>query len=369
MDPLRIGIIGTGNISGIYLENLQKFPSTQVVAVADLRLETAQAQADKYGVGLVLTPDALIEHPDVDLVVNLTIPKVHGEVALQVVKAGKHVHNEKPLTPNKAEARELLAIAKEKGLRVGCAPDTFLGAGHQKVRELIESGAIGTPVAVHGYMTSNGPEGWHPSPEFFYKPGAGPLLDMGPYYLTAFVNMFGPIDYVTGATRITFPERTIGSEPLKGQKITVETPTSIAATMQFANGVVGQLFTTFDSFPFPGQPNIVVYGSEGTLVVPDPNMFNGEIKLRKGWGEAEIVESTKPFKQNSRGLAVLDIAKAIQEGRTHRASGDLAFHVLDAMLSILEAGDTHTQIKLESKPEQPALLKDGEFPDENTLLG
>jgi len=369
MQPLRIGIVGAGNISSIYLQNLAKFPSTQVVAIADLDSARAKEIGEKNEIPHVLTPDELLQHADVDLVLNITIPKAHAEVAIRAVEAGKHVYNEKPLTITREESRTLLAIAKEKGLRVGCAPDTFLGAGQQTARELIEQGAIGTPVAVHGYMVSNGPETWHPSPEFFYQVGGGPLLDMGPYYLTAFVNMFGPIDRVSACTRSTFTERTIGSEAKKGQKIPVETPTYIGATMQFTNGVIGQLTTTFDSFGFPNQPSIVVFGSEGTLIVPDPNNFGGKLMLKKGWGDIEEIETSKPFKENSRGLGILDIAYAATEGRAHRASGDLAFHVLDAMLSILQSSDENRHIKLETQPEQPTMISGEEFSAERELLG
>ena len=218
-------------------------------------------------------------------------------------------------------------------------------------------------------MVSNGPESWHPSPEFFYQVGAGPLFDMGPYYLTAFVNLFGPIDRVSSCARATFLERTIGSEPKKGQKVPVETPTYIGATMQFASGVIGQLTTTFDSYGFDGQPNIVIYGSEGVMIVPDPNQFDGTIKVKKKWAEVEEVASANPFKQNSRGLGVLDLAYAESEGRDHRASGDLAFHVLDAMASILQSSEENKHIKLETQPLKPTPIGESEFAAERDLLG
>ena len=374
MNSLRVGIVGAGNISGIYCDNLSKFPSTELVAIADLDETRAKAQAEKYSIRS-MGVDELIASPNIDLVLNITIPKAHGAVALQALEAGKHVYNEKPLAVGREDCQKMLALAAEKGLRVGCAPDTFLGAAHQRVRDLIDSGVIGVPVAVHGWMTSRGVESWHPNPEFFYKPGAGPMLDMGPYYLTAFVNMFGPVQRLASMTRTTFPERTITSEPFKGQVIKVETPTTFVTALQFEGGVVGQLTTSFDTHGFPGQPNIVVYGSEGTLVVPDPNSFNGwnelssKIILRDGKGDEHTYLSDLPFKDNSRGLGILDIAHAIAEGRDHRASGALAFHVLDTMLSAIESSDESRFITPSTQPARPALIGAEEFPAERGVMG
>lgn len=374
MNSLRVGIIGAGNISGIYCDNLTKFPSTELVAIADIDEARAKAQAEKHGIRS-LSVDELIASSDVDLILNITIPKVHGEVAIKALQAGKHVYNEKPLAICREDCQTMLALAEEKGLRVGCAPDTFLGAAHQRVRKLLDDGAIGVPVAVHGYMTSRGVESWHPNPEFFYKPGAGPMLDMGPYYLTAFVNMFGPIQRLASMTRTTFAERTITSEPLKGGIIKVETPTTFVTALQFEGGVVGQLTTTFDSHSFPGQPNIVVYGSEGTMVVPDPNSFNGwneassKITIRRGNGDEELFISDLPFKDNSRGLGILDIAHAIEEGRDHRASGALAFHVLDTMLAAIESSDESRFITPSTQPARPAVIGENEFLAERELMG
>ncbi len=374
MNPLRVGIVGAGNISAIYCENLSKFPSTELVAISDLDGARAKAQAEKFDIEAWLVDD-LLASSDIDLVLNITIPKAHGEVAIQALQAGKHVYNEKPLAISREDCKTMLSLASSKGLRVGCAPDTFLGAAHQRVRQLIDSGAIGVPVAVHGFMTSRGVESWHPNPEFFYKPGAGPMLDMGPYYLTAFVNMFGSVQRLASMTRTTFPERTITSEPFKGQVIKVETPTTFVTALQFSSGVVGQLTTSFDTHSFPGQPNIVVYGSEGTMVVPDPNSFNGwnepssKIIVRRGNGEEEIFVSDLPFKMNSRGLGILDIAHAVAEGRDHRASGSLAFHVLDTMLAAIESSDESQFITPSTQPDRPSLIGADEFPDERDLMG
>jgi predicted dehydrogenase len=372
MSLLRVGIVGAGNISSIYCENLTLFPSIDLVGISDINEAPAKAQAEKYGIRH-FTVDEMIDGSEVDLILNITIPKAHGPVAKRVLESGKHVYNEKPLAISRDEARELNAIAEAKGLRVGCAPETFLGAGHQKARELLDSGIIGTPVAVQGWMMSRGVESWHPNPEFFYKPGAGPMLDMGPYYLTAMVNLFGPIDRLAGITRTTFAERTITSEPLKGGVIKVETPTTLIANFQFESGVIGTLSTSFDTHGFEHQPNIVIYGSEGTMLVPDPNSFNGwhpnltPVIVRKN-GEKEEFISDLPFSKNSRGLGILDIAHAIKENRPHRASGDLAYHVLDAMLSTIDSNERSEYIKLETKPVRPTLIGDSEFPEERELL-
>jgi predicted dehydrogenase len=378
MKPLRVGIVGAGNISTIYCENLSKFPSIDLVGIADINPVPAVAQAEKFGIKQ-FEVDELIEGNDVDLVLNITIPKAHGEVGLRVLESGKHVYNEKPLAISRDEARAMLKLAEAKGLHVGCAPDTFLGAGHQKVRELIDSGVIGTVVGAQGWMVSRGVESWHPNPDFFYKPGAGPMLDMGPYYLTAMVNLFGSINRVASLTRTTFAEREIKSEPLKGGVIKVETPTHFSSSYEFASGVIGQLTMSFDSHGFSGAPNIVVYGSEGTIVVPDPNSFNGwdhtpssgyiSVRPNSDEGKKYIVQSDLPFKTNSRGLGILDIAHAVNEGRSSRASGALSFHVLDAMLASIESSDQGKFIELETKPERPSVIGAAEFPDERILMG
>ena len=366
MERLRVGIVGAGNISGIYLKNLALFPATEVVALADLDLDRAKSVAQAHGVPNALSTDELLAHPNVDLVLNLTIPAAHAEVARRAVEAGKHVYNEKPLAVDLSDGRGLVADAEQKGVRVGCAPDTFLSAGQQRSRRIIESGAIGTPVVAHGFMMSTGPESWHPSPEFFYKRGAGPLFDMGPYYLTAFVNLFGPIRSVVAGTRTTWGERTIGSEPLKGQTISVETPTTIVATVEFISGMLAQLTTTFDAGG--SFPNISVFGSEGSLVVPDPNNFDGPTLLTSKGNEAEDRREGLPFARNSRGIGVVDLAYAVEEGRPARASGALALHVLEAMTGILRSGEEGRRVEMESNPGTIPPVGPDEFPAERGLM-
>jgi predicted dehydrogenase len=355
MQPLRVGIVGCGNISGIYFQNLGDYEETQIVAVADLDLDRAKAAAEKHGVPLALKPSELISHPDVDLVLNLTIPKAHAAVAIQAIQAGKHVYSEKPLAINRGEAAEFLSLAHEKGVRVGCAPDTFLGAGIQTCRKLIDDGAIGEPVGGSAFMLCRGHETWHPAPEFYYEAGGGPMLDMGPYYVTALVNLLGPIQRVSGSVKITFPTRTITSQPKAGQVIDVATPTHLVGSLDFANKAIVQLATSFDVYG-SHEPIIAIYGSEGTLLVPDPNGFGGEVKLRRGWGEFASVPHTHGDAENARGIGVRDIARSIAENRPHRASGDLAFHVLDVMLAFEESSDQGRHIAIESGVDRPAAM-------------
>ena len=276
---VKVGVIGCGNISGIYLRNAKVLKGLEVVAAADLVRERAEARAAEYGVPRARSVRALLADPEIRIVLNLTIPKAHASVALAALRAGKSVYNEKPLAIRLEDARRMLKLAKARRLRVGGAPDTFMGAGGQTCRKLIDDGVIGRPVAATAFMMCHGHEGWHPAPDFYYQPGGGPMFDMGPYYLTALVNLMGPVRRVTGSARITFPIRTITSQPLHGTKITVRTPTHIVGVMDFASGAVGTIITSFDVWAAQ-LPRIEVYGSAGTLSVPDPNTFGGPVRLR-----------------------------------------------------------------------------------------
>ena len=356
MQPLRIGIVGCGNISGIYLKNLSSYPDTHVAACADLDLDRAKRAAEQHGVPKACSTDELLADPEIDLVLNLTVPKAHHAVAKAALLAGKHVYNEKPLTVERPDALELLALAKERGLRVGCAPDTFLGAGLQTCRKLIDDGAIGEPIGANAFMMCHGHESWHPSPEFYYEVGGGPMLDMGPYYLTALCTLIGPIRRVSGSARATFPTRTITSEPKRGKVVQVETPTHIVGVLDFQNGAIGQITTSFDVWSHH-MPCIEIYGTEGTLLVPDPNGFGGPVlvwtRQKPEWTEVPL---THAYAENSRGLGVLDMAYAIRNDRPHRASGALAYHVLDTMLAVTDASYEGKAIVLDSGVERPAAL-------------
>lgn len=359
--PLRIGIVGCGNISGIYFENLSKYKSTEVVACADIDIARAEAAAARYNVPLALPTVDLLKHPDIDLVLNLTIPNAHASVALAAVEAGKHVYNEKPLTISLEDGAQLVEKANSKGVRVGCAPDTFLGGGIQTCRKLIDEGAIGEVIACEAHMQCHGHESWHPSPEFYYQVGGGPMMDMGPYYLTALINLMGSIDRVAGIARVTFPMRTITSEPKRGVGIDVETPTHITGSVQFSTGAIGVIVQSFDVWHGNVAP-IILHGTEGSMLVGDPNSFGDRVQIRgKSDSDWHEVPLTHGFALNSRGVGVLDMAHAIQEGRPHRASGELALHVLETMHAFLASSEQSQYVKLTHKVERPAAMPTDAF--------
>lgn len=353
MKKAKVGIIGCGNISGIYFQAGKTFEILDIVAAADLIPERAQAKADEFGCKAVGV-EQLLADPNIEIVMNLTIPIAHAEVALKAIEAGKSVHNEKPLAITREDGRKMLDMAKAKGVRVGCAPDTFMGAGIQTCVKLIDDGWIGEPIGATAFMMCHGHESWHPDPEFYYKVGGGPMFDMGPYYLTALVALMGPVRRVTGSTRITFPERVIGSEPKRGQVIKVDVPTHVAGVIDFQNGAVATIVTSFDVWA-ANLPCIEIYGTEGSIAVPDPNSFGGPVRVnrRGGWMEVPL---THGYAENSRGIGVADMAYALRSGRQHRASGELAYHVLDVMHAFHDASDQGKHIQLQSTCSRPAPL-------------
>jgi predicted dehydrogenase len=354
LKPVKVGVIGCGAISGAYFSQCPKFDLLDVVACADLMPERAEAKAAEFNLKAT-SVDELLADPEIGIVINLTIPIAHYDVALAAVNAGKSVWNEKPLTITRADGQALLAAAKEKGVLVGCAPDTFLGAGNQTCRKLIDDGWIGTPIAATAFMMCHGHESWHPDPEFYYKVGGGPMFDMGPYYLTALVNLMGPVAQVSGATRVTFPERTITSAKKFGTKVEVEVPTHVAGLLNFHNGAIGTIITSFDVWAAE-LPRIEIYGTAGTLSVPDPNGTGGPVRLfRPGTGWVEMPLS-HPYASISRSTGVADMAYAIRTGRPHRASGELAFHVLDIMHAVHDANDAGARVTLQSTATRPAAL-------------
>lgn len=361
MSPItaKAGVVGCGNISGIYLQAGQTFEILEIVACADLIVERAQERATEYGVPRACTTDELLADPEIDIVVNLTTPDAHGEVGLLAIEAGKSVHNEKPLALTRDEGRQLLEAASARGVRIGCAPDTFLGGGLQTCRKLIDDGAIGEPVGATAFMLCPGHESWHPSPAFYYQLGGGPMFDMGPYYLTALISMLGPVKRVTGSARITFPERTITSQPLYGTVVEVETPTHVAGILEFASGAVGTILTSFD-VQASALPPIEIYGSEGTLAVPDPNIFGGPVRVRRSpAADWEEIPLTHGYTENSRGIGVADMAYALRSGRAHRANGELAYHVLDVMQAFLDSSLEGRHIELSSTCSRPTPLPVG----------
>ncbi len=358
-DNIKVGIIGCGNISGAYFQTNTQFNFFDIVACADLDLERAKMRAQEFNIPKACTPEELLADPDINFVISLTIPQAHGPVMLAGVQSGKSVYTEKPFTVTRHEAQQVLATAKANGLRVGSAPDTFLGGSHQTCREIIDSGEIGEPIAATAFMAGHGHENWHPSPQFYYQKGGGPMFDMGPYYLTALVNLLGPARRVSGSTRITFPTRTITSEPLNGTEIEVEVPTHIAGIVDFKNGAIATMITSFDTWAH-NLPLLEIYGTKGTLSVPDPNGFGGVVRVRKSsesdWREVPV---TRPYTANARGIGMADMALAMQNHRPHRANGELAYHVLDIMHAFHDSSDENRHIELASTCERPEILPQG----------
>lgn len=359
---VKVGVVGCGTISSAYFKGLKPYGIVEVVACADLVVERAQAQAEAFGIPKACGVDELLKDPDIDLVINLTIPGAHFEVNAAAIAEGKSTHCEKPLAVTRADGVKTLELAEAKGVRVGCAPDTFLGGGIQTCRKLIDDGWIGEPVAATAFMVGHGHESWHPAPDFYYHAGGGPMFDMGPYYITALVNLLGPVKRVSGSTKTTFPERTITREGDRyGEKIGVETTTHLAGTLDFASGAVATMIMSFDVWSH-NLPRLEIYGSEGSLSVPDPNTFRGPVRVRRAgsdtWSEVPLTHSDEV----SRGIGAADLAYGLVHGRPHRVNGDLACHVLDVMASFDESSESGSHINMSTSCDRPAALPMGLLP-------
>ena len=358
MKTVKIAMIGVGNISGIYLKNLTGlFKEVELIGVCDLVRKRAEDAQQQYGIRkLYETMHDAFADPEVDVILNLTRPYEHFEVSRAALEAGKHVYSEKPLGADLSEGRALLQLARQKGLLLGGAPDTVLGAGIQTCRRLIDEGCIGTPIGSAAFMMSSGPEPWHPDPEFFYKRGGGPMFDMGPYYLTAMINLLGGVERVFSASRASFPQRIIGSQPHAGEVIDVDVNTYIAGTVQYASGAIGTIFTTFD-LKFPGAKRrfIEVYGTEGTLFVPDPNTFGGKVELyRPEQGELKEMPLMYAYPENSRALGLTDLCKALLTGREPRCGVQQTYHVLEMIEGFETSAKTGEWTRIESTYQRPA---------------
>lgn len=352
MKTIKIGIVGIGAISGIYLENItKKFDNIEIIGVCDLKAEKAEKAVEEYNIPkLYEDMHALFADPEVDIVLNLTRPYEHFEVTKAALLAGKHVYSEKPLAATLEEGIKLTEIAKQANRLIGGAPDTFMGAGIQTCKKLIEDGYIGTPVGASAFMVCRGHESWHPDPEFYYKHGGGPMMDMGPYYLTALVQLLGSIKKVSGMTKISFPERKITSEKLFGEIIQVDVPTYVTGMLEFESGSIGTIFTTFDVHTAQ-VPRIEIYGSEGTLSVPDPNTFGGPVSVYRP-NKKEFLEIPMLFdhEDNSRGLGLSNMADTLlQNQQDFKASSKLTYHVLETMIAFNTSSETSQHIAIESK--------------------
>lgn len=362
--PFRVGIVGCGAISNAYFKWLAPYAKyAKIAACADLAVDRAVAKAKEHGVAKAYSVDELLADPEIDVVLNLTIPAAHVPVNLQALKAGKHAYCEKPFSFTYKEGLKVLEEAKKRKLRVGCAPDTVLGGGIQTCRKLIEDGVIGKPIAATANMLSHGVETWHPNPEFYYKLGGGPLFDMGPYYLTSLVTMLGPVKTVSALAGTTFKERLITSQPFAGKKIKVETPTHLVGALEFAQGAICSVTMSFDVWAH-GKPRLEIYGTEGSIQCPDPNTFGGEVKVwttaKKEW---TAVPLTHPD-QIGRGIGIADLANAVSKKRPERMNGELALHIVETMEAFHLSAKAHKKIVLKSKCKQPAAMPAGLKPGE-----
>ncbi|MDT8861371.1 Gfo/Idh/MocA family oxidoreductase [Alkalihalobacillus sp. MEB130] len=353
---LKVGLIGCGNISGIYLKNSQRFSAFDIVACADVNEARAREVADSYGIEQMTTTD-LLSSPKIDVILNLTVPHAHAEVILQAIEQKKHVYTEKPLSVSFEDGKRILEAAKLKNVYVGSAPDTFLGGSIQLAGSLLEQGIIGKPVGATAFMMSRGPESWHPNPEFFYQVGGGPMYDMGPYYITALVSLLGSVKRIAGSTKISFPTRMKTSEANYGETFKVDVPTHVSGMVDFASGATSTITTSFD-VAASRTPFIEIYGEKGTISLPDPNHFNQPLLLKvhgeKEWNELKPAGDAD---DNLRGIGLADMVEAIQNESEARASGQLALHVLEVMHGIHQSSEQSRHYEMETTCVKPLLLK------------
>ena len=353
MAAVKTGLIGCGAISGNYLNHLRHFAIVDIAACADLNPEAAKSRGEEFGIPKVCSVDDLLADGDIELVLNLTIPRAHAPVNLAALEHGKHAYCEKPFAVNREEATTVIEAARSRKLRVGGAPDTVFGPGIQTCRRLIDEGAIGIPTAATAFCCGRGHEHWHASPAFYYDVGAGPLFDMGVYYLTALVVLLGPVGSVLARHKATFSQRTASSEGAAGLVIDVKVPTHLAGILEFRSGVIATTTFSFDTMGGANLPRIEIYGTEGTLSVPDPNGFDGPVSLKR-IEDSEWQPQAHTHKYISgRGLGLADFAHAIRENRHPRADAPLPFHVLDIMQAFHESGDAGNAVDLDSTCERP----------------
>lgn len=353
---LNVGLIGCGNISGIYLENSRRFQEFNIIACADLDMTKAEEAAAKNDIIHVFTVEEMMKSKDIDIILNLTVPHAHATITLQAIEQKKHVYSEKPLAISFEDGKRIMDASRLNKVTVGSAPDTFLGGSIKLAAQLIEEGVIGKPIGATSFMMSRGPESWHPNPEFFYQVGGGPMYDMGPYYITALISLLGPVRRIVGSTRITFPERTITSPAKFGEKITVQVPTHVTGILDFVNGATASITTSFD-VTAARTPFIEIYGENGTISLPDPNQFNLPLLVKRH--DEEEWKEMKPAGDafdNLRGIGLADMAKAIELGRLPRANGVIALHVLEIMHGIHRSSEHGSHYIMESTCQQPPLL-------------
>jgi predicted dehydrogenase len=352
----RVGIVGAGYISAAYLKAAKNFPDLAIVACADAQRANAEKRGQEFGLR-IQDVEELLQDDSVDLILNLTTPQSHFPISSQALQAGKHVYSEKPLALSRQEAETLSKTAHGHQVRLGCAPDTFLGAGQQTARKLIDDGAIGKPLGGTAFVLSAGPESWHPSPEFYYQAGGGPVFDMGPYYITALVNLLGPVTRVTSIAKRSFEHRIFGAGPRKGEKFAVEILTHFNALIEFEQGAIISFHASFDVQGHSHLP-IEIYGTEGSLQIPDPNFFGGPVRLLEKGGRWVDVALTHGFGDgNYRILGVADMASALRTNRPHRASDEIALHTVEVMEAIVAGGESGKPVTIHSHCQRPRALQ------------
>lgn len=353
----RIGVIGCGNISPQYFKGAKLYEEIEIVACADIDLTVARARAEEFGVPRAVSVDELLADAEIDIALNLTTPQFHAPINQRILQAGKHAYCEKPFATNREDGRAALELAKDKGLYIGCAPDTFLSGPLQTARKLIDEGFIGRPFGALAVFACPGHERWHPNPAFYYQAGGGPLLDMGPYYLTALANLFGPAVSVMSSAKKSFDKRTIGSEPRKGETITVETSTHYTSILEYGNGATASTLFSFDLQGAHDLPHIMIYGTEGNLALPDPNRFDGILKVsRAGKMDWEEVPLQHRY-EGARALGLAEMAAAIESGRPQRASGELAYHVFDTMVGCDDSAQRGSRVEIQSSFERLPVMR------------
>lgn len=356
-EAVKIGLIGCGVISNAYLKAAETFTNLDFVACADIDPQASKRCEQTYSIPAT-SVDALLASDAIEVVLNLTIPAAHAQINLAAIEAGKHAYCEKPFALDTRLGKRVIEAAANKGLRVGCAPDTFLGGGHQTVRRLVDEGAIGRPVAGTAFMMNHGHESWHPAPDFYYQNGGGPLFDMGPYYLTALVHTLGPVRRVSAITGRAFESRTITSEPKQGQNIAVEVDTHTAGSLEFENGAIVTVVMSFDVWHHSNR-FIELHGTEASLSAPDPNGFGGTVRVsdeNRSWDEREL---THGYTENMRSIGLADMCRSIRSGRAHRCSGELAYHVLEIMEAFAHSSAQGRHVEIETRPERPDPLPSG----------
>ena len=351
VEPVRIGVIGCGSISTHYLQAAQDYPVLDVIACADIDHAAAERLGAEFGLQ-TMGVDDLLARDDIEAILNLTVPGAHAPVNLAALQAGKHVYCEKPFAVDPTAGAEVLALSRKRGLRVGCAPDTFLGAGHQTVRGLLDAGRIGRVVAASAIVMGHGPEGWHSNPAFFYAPGGGPHFDLGPYFLTALVHALGPVRTVTAMAGRAFETRTVGSGPNEGAVVPVQVNTHLSGTLEFASGCIGTIAMSFDVWHHT-HPGLELYGTAGSISAPDPNGFGGPVTVADPGSEWEEVPLCAGPTEDARSIGLADLCIGLRTGAPHRCSGELAQHVLEVLAALDRSAEERAQVAIESRPDRP----------------